>query len=101
MLATAVARCIQKCWTPSLAEPRPRTLDSGVRWLILPHAPHREPHEPHSHGRRQRGDEAQPAEDIDRSEVEPVAGIPDQVANASKHLMQERPGVAEQDEQAV
>ena len=94
----------QKCSVPSLAEPRPRTRASGVRMELLEFAigiptagVGRDPdRDRQGDGEAERGQGEQLA--LDRSEAAP--GVPDEMADAAQHVVEQRPGVAEQHELA-
>src|SRR5262245_4434230 len=100
MLATAVTRCIQKWSVPPLAEPRPRTLPSGVRWLMSEPSPERDAGRPQGRRQSQGADDGQPRESIRGARLQTPPGVPEQVAHAPQHVVDERPGVAEQHELA-
>src|SRR5215510_5386765 len=96
-LETAVSRCSQKCLVPERAEPRPRTLASEVRRSSISQAsPKSQAPGPEHDREADRADDGEPAERVDRADLKSTAGIPDQVADATQHVMDERPRVAKQ-----
>src|SRR5690349_901037 len=99
-LETAVSRCFQKCSVPSLAEPRPRTLPRGVRKLISQHSSERQADEPGRQRQRDGADDRQPREQVDLPDLEPAARVPDEMAQAAQHVVEDGPRVAEQNELA-
>src|SRR5262245_45377573 len=90
MLASAVSRWRQKVSVPPCAAPSPRTFFRGVAMLEAP--PQRIASVPDEDRERDREDDGEPSEHLDARLVERPAGIPDQVADAAKHVMDERPG---------
>src|SRR4029453_2443155 len=94
MLASAVSRWRQKGSVPPCAAPSPRTFFRGVAMLGAP--PHRVARAPNEDRERDREDDREPSEHLDAGLVERPAGVPDQVADAAKHVMDERPGEQEQ-----
>src|SRR5262245_2839438 len=96
-LETAVSRCSQKCPVPARAEPRPRTLARAVRRSSISQtSPERQAAGPERNREADRADDGEPAECVDRTDLKPAARVPDQVADAAQHVMDEGPGVAEQ-----
>src|SRR5262245_66151656 len=82
-LETAVRRCSQKCPEPDLAEPRPRTLASGVRKAILQPLLE-EDGGPDRQGQGSRAEDRQPREDVDLPDLQAPPRIPDQVAHGAE-----------------
>src|SRR5690606_35913400 len=94
MLAMAVTRWRQKVSVPSWAAPRPRTRFKGVTMLRASHQRvARDPDQDREHDGR---DNSRPGEDLDADLVEAVSRIPNQVADAAQHVVDQRPGEQEQ-----
>src|SRR5215470_3990275 len=100
--ATDVSRCHQKCSVPDFAGPRPRTRPSGVRIVMTTSssltAHHQVADDPQQQGEHDRSEQRGARQPFALVGAEAIAQIPDQVANPAKHVMDERPGVAKQQE---
>ena len=97
-----VNRSLSQCSPPSWAEPRPRTLPSGVALSPEAHLPHSQQIEPQcSAVSSTRSDDGQ-----DRAEVllmpssKPAPVSMHEVADARKQMLEEGPGQADQDDHA-
>src|SRR5262245_7853431 len=88
-LATAVTLCRQKVSVPLRAEPRPRTRLRAVAMLDRPLEPIA--HKPHQDRKRDRADDGRAGEDLDGDLVEALTGVPDEVADTAKHVVDQRP----------
>ena len=104
--AIAVTRWHQKWWVPSLAEPRPRAVLSGVAQAalcldVLMRHPLHQRHEPDQRGQHQAAEHRDPAAADERSGMlVAVAGVLHQMADAVEQVVGQRPATAEQDEEA-
>src|SRR5690349_8551486 len=100
-LATAVSRWRQKWSVPSLAEPSPRTLPRGVRISMRgPLEANEEADHPDHHGQTERPDDVGNGELGRKFLLEAIAEVPHEVAEAAEHVVQQRPGIAEEHELA-
>src|SRR6516165_2850188 len=102
-LAIAVSRWCQKCSVPTWrrrGRARGRAA-CGYGWARSLSDSHREHDEnPQHHGNRDRTDEIGRCQPFALLRAKTTAGVPDQVANAAEHVVDDAPGVAEQDQPA-
>src|SRR4051794_3569768 len=93
MLETAVSRWCQKWPVPSRAEPRPRTRASGVRMSLISKAsPRHVAGDPHQKREHDRTGERGPGHACGGLLADGRAGVPDQMADAAQHVVEQRPG---------
>src|SRR5690606_27159238 len=98
--ASEVSRTVQKCVVPSLAEPSPRTLRSGVRMSLMSASEPDQEYGP-GHGReQQRAGQCQPGEQRRGGLLHADAGIPQEVAQPAQQVVPGRPTEADQHEDA-
>src|ERR1700759_3802291 len=99
-----VTRSVIQCSPPSCAEPRPRTLPSGVELspqLIdrLPSFRDSEEIGPDERGQDDRADDGQDRESLVDPKLEPRAGVHHQVPDAREQMLEEAPGQADEDDE--
>src|SRR5690606_3382655 len=75
-----------------------RTVLRGVRVAILDPSPQRDDTDPDDNGECHGADDGTPAHGINRLQIKPVAGIPDQMPDAPECVVDKGPRVAEQDD---
>src|SRR5262249_46484320 len=110
ILAIAVSRCRMKSSVPDFAEPWPRTRPSGVRmfeggglmaWISSPQSSHQvSADHPQNDRQQDRSDQMGARQPLPLGRAEAPAGIPYKVPHPAKHVMDQGPGVAEQNNPA-
>ena len=83
---------------PSCAEPRPRTRFSGVASRDS-HQRTASPIDPEEDRQRDRADDVGERQPVARRLAEAVAGVPDEMAEAAEHMVDQRPAIAEEHDQ--
>src|SRR5450432_1167248 len=95
--AMPVSRCIQKCPVPEWAVPNPCTRENGV-FIGAPSTSEHVAEYPNHERQHGRADNRRVGEELSLAGLETVHRVPDKMANAAEHVMQQRPSVAEQHE---
>src|SRR5205807_3770604 len=99
--AIAVMRCAHQCSTPSFAEPSPIARPSGerIRDAIISGNPASYPGDPGNQSEDGGRPDDNPTTNIGRSEIERMAGVPDEVTDAIAQMIEQRQGPAEQQQE--